>query len=154
LTLLVKKCNIKAQQRALIGVGGCVMITFEIIGERIKVKRESLELSQKELSDSLSKIGFNLSRETISKIESGSRATNALEIKALGEVLNITTEELMQENEEKDLVSLFRSRGDNLSENAISEVEEIQDFIKGLIAQKKIDRGEIKMKRYKHAWGE
>ncbi|MDW7662938.1 MAG: helix-turn-helix transcriptional regulator [Bacillota bacterium] len=129
------------------------MITFEIIGERIKKKREFLNLSQKEVSESLSKIGLNLSRETISKIESGSRATNALEIKAIGKVLNITSEELMQENEEKDLVSLFRSRGDELSESAIIELEEIQDFIKGLIAQKKIDNGEIKLKRYESNWG-
>lgn len=130
------------------------MITFEIIGERIKVRRESIKLSQKELSELLTKAGLNLSRETISKIESGSRATNALEIKAIAEVLNITTEELMQEDEEKDLVSLFRSRGDKLSENAISELEELQDFIKGLIAQRKIDRNEIIMKRYESSWRE
>lgn len=129
------------------------MITFEIIGERIKLKRESLKLSQKELVILLSKVGLNLSRETISKIENGIRATNALEIRAISEVLNISTEELMQENEEKDLVNLFRSRGDKLSENAINELEDIQDFIKGLIAQKKIDRGEIKMKRYEPNWG-
>jgi Helix-turn-helix. len=105
------------------------------------------------LSDSLLKIGLNLSRETISKIESGNRATNALEIKAIGEVLNISTEELMEENEEKDLVSLFRSRGDELSEDSVVELEEIQDFIKGLIAQKKIDKGEIRMKRFEPNWG-
>lgn len=129
------------------------MITFEIIGERIRIKRESLKLSQKELAFSLEKIGFNLSRETISKIENGSRATNAIEIKAIGEILGITTEELVQENEEKDLVSLFRSRGEELSETAVYELEEIQNFVKGLIAQKKIDKGDVKIKRYEPNWG-
>lgn len=129
------------------------MITFEIIGERIKIRRELLKLSQKELSDSLAKCGLNLSRETISKVESGSRATNALEMKVIADVLGLTSEELMKENEEKDLVSLFRNRGDNLSDKAIAELEEIQDFIKALITQKKIDKGEIKTKRYEATWG-
>lgn len=129
------------------------MITFEIIGERVRVKRESLKVSQKELAASLEKVGINLSRETISKIENGSRATNAIELKAIGEILGLTTEELVQENEEKDLVSLFRSRGEQLSETAVNELEEIQDFIKGLIAQKKIDKGDVKIKRYEPNWG-
>lgn len=129
------------------------MITFEIIGERVRVKRESLKVSQKELAASLEKVGINLSRETISKIENGNRATNAIELKAIGEILGLTTEELVQENEEKDLVSLFRSRGEQLSETAVNELEEIQDFIKGLIAQKKIDKGDVKIKRYEPNWG-
>lgn len=129
------------------------MITFEIIGERVRVKRESLKVSQKELAASLEKVGINLSRETISKIENGSRATNAIELKAIGEILGLTTEELVQENEEKDLVSLFRSRGEQLSETAVNELEEIQDVIKGLIAQKKIDKGDVKIKRYEPNWG-
>ena len=129
------------------------MITFEIIGERIRLKRESLRMSQKDLSDTLVKSGLNISRETISKIENGSRATNALELKAIGEILSITSEELMQENEEKDLVSLFRSRGDQLSSDEVTELYEIQDFIKGLIAQKKIATGEIRLKRYEPEWG-
>lgn len=129
------------------------MITFEIIGERIKLKRESLKLSQKDLAALLAEVGLNLSRETISKIENGSRATNALEMKAIGKRLAITTEELMQEDEENDLVNLFRSRGDVLSEHAVCELEDIQDFIKGLIAQKKIDKSEIKIKRYEPNWG-
>lgn len=128
------------------------MITFEIIGERIRLKRESLRMSQKDLSDTLVKSGLNISRETISKIETGSRATNALELKAIGEILSITSEELMQENEEKDLVSLFRSRGEQLSGDEANELYEIQDFIKGLIAQKKIDKGEIRLKRYESEW--
>ena len=113
------------------------MITFEIIGERIKTKRTSLKLSQNEMAALLCEKGLTLSRETISKIENGSRATNALEIKAIGQILGVSAEELTAENEEKNLVSLFRSRGDILSQSAVDELEDIQDFIKGLIAQKK-----------------
>ena len=58
----------------------------------------------------------------------------------------------MQENEEKDLVSLFRSRGEKLSEGAVEELEDIQDFIKSIIAQKKIELDEIKIKRFEPSW--
>ena len=128
------------------------MITFEIIGERIKAKRKSLKLSQNEMVYLLCEKGLTLSRETISKIENGSRATNALEIKAIGEILGVAAEELTAENEEKNLVSLFRRRGDTLSQSTVNELEEIQDFIKGLIVQKKIDKGEVKMKKFEPDW--
>lgn len=128
------------------------MITFEMIGQRIKMKREKLKISQQELADRLQNKGIKISRETISKIESGNRATNALEIKAIGEILEISIEELMKEEKKKDLVSLFRSREERLSEEAESELKDIQDFVKGIIAQKKISLGERKLKRYEPNW--
>lgn len=128
------------------------MITFEMIGERIQLRRETLKMSQKDMASLLEEKGLKLSRETISKIENGSRATNALEIKAIGEIIGVSAEELMKENEEKDLVSLFRRRGDKLSDNAEDELEDIQDFIRSIIAQKKIDLGEIKIKRFEPSW--
>lgn len=128
------------------------MITFEIIGERIKEKRESLKMSQKELATLLIEVGLNISRETVSKIENGSRATNVIEIKAISKILGITAEEIMHEEEENGLVSLFRSRGEELSDAVSDELEDIQGFIKSIIAQKKIDIGEIKIKRFEPSW--
>ena len=128
------------------------MITFEMIGRRIKLRREFLKMSQKDMALLLEEKGLKLSRETISKIENGSRATNAIEIKAIGEIIGISAEELMQENEEKDLVSLFRSRGKELPQNTIEEIVEIQEFFKSIIVQKKINSGEIKIKRFESSW--
>lgn len=141
----------KAQEYFVV-FGGRIMITFEMIGRRIKLRREFLKMSQKDMALLLEEKGLKLSRETISKIENGSRATNAIEIKAIGEMIGISAEELMQENKEKDLVDLFRSRGKELSQNTIEGIVEIQEFFKGIIVQKKINSGEIKIKRFESSW--
>lgn len=128
------------------------MITFKIIGERIRKEREILKLSQKEISNLLEEKGVSLSRETISKIETGDRPINVLEIKSISEVLNIKTEDLIkEEKEEKDLVSLFRNTIE-LSPNVLNEIQEIQYFVKDIIAQKKIDSGHLVIKKFKTAW--
>lgn len=129
------------------------MITFKIIGERIRKERELLKLSQKNISDLLEEKGVSLSRETISKIETGDRPINVLEIKSISEVLNIKPDDLIkdEEEEEKDLVSLFRDRLES-SPAVLSEVREIQCFVKDIIAQKKIDSGDLVIKKFKTAW--
>ena len=129
------------------------MITFKIIGERIRKERELLKLSQKNISDLLEEKGVSLSRETISKIETGDRPINVLEIKSISEVLNIKPDDLIkdEEEEEKDLVSLFRDRLES-SPTVLSEVREIQCFVKDIIAQKKIDSGDLVIKKFKTAW--
>ena len=128
------------------------MITFEMVGQRIQLGRESLKISQKEMAFLLEQKGLKISRETISKIENGSRATNALEIKAIGDIIGIPAEELLHEDEEKDLISLFRSRGEVLTDDTIEELEEVQDFIRSILAQEKIYSDEIKIKRYEPSW--
>jgi transcriptional regulator with XRE-family HTH domain len=128
------------------------MITFEIIGQRIKKGREEIEISQKELATKLCEIGFNISRETVSKIEGGSRIANALELKAICEIINLSQDEILHEETENDLVSLFRSRGNKLSEEAASELDEIQDFIKGIIAQKNIINNKVNRKKFEASW--
>ncbi len=122
------------------------MITFEIIGTRIKHRREEIKISQQELADLLIEKGLKMSRETISKIESGSRATNAIEIKAICGFLSILSEDIMREDEEDDLVGLFRSR-EKISDEAMMEIEEIQSFIKDIIAQKKINDGSLTLSK-------
>lgn len=129
------------------------MITFKIIGERIRKERELLKLSQKNISDLLEEKGVSLSRETISKIETGDRPINVLEIKSISEVLNIKPDDLIkdEEEEEKDLVRLFRDRLES-SPAVLSEVREIQCFVKDIITQKKIDSGDLVIKKFKTAW--
>lgn len=127
------------------------MITFKIIGDRIKDRREAINLSQRDLAEILEEKGIKMSRETISKIENGSRATNAIEIKAFCEALRVSVEEIMKEDEEQDLASLFRSRG-IISVEAMAEINDIQIFIKDLIAQKKISSGLISLRKITPSW--
>ncbi len=127
------------------------MITFDIIGKRIQQRREEIKMSQKELTQFLEEKGLKMSRETVSKIENGSRATNAIEIKVICEVLRASAEDIMKEEEEQDLVSLFRSRGE-ISVGAMNEIGDIQVFIKDLIAQKKISRGLMTFRKITPSW--
>jgi len=128
------------------------MITFEIIGQRIKNGREKIGISQKDFAGKLGEVGFNISRETISKIESGSRIANALELKAICDIMNISQDEILYDETENDLVSLFRSRGNHLSENTADELDEIQEFIKSIIAQKNIIDNKVSRKRFEASW--
>ncbi len=113
------------------------MITLKIIGNRIEVARKNIPLSQKELAEKLQQKKINMSRETISKIENGTRAVTAIELKAICEILNVDQQEILYEEEEKDIVTLFRST-ENVTEECIEEIEEIQEFIKSFIRLKRL----------------
>lgn len=127
------------------------MIDFNIIGERIKKQRNSEGISQKRFAQLLEEENISMSRETISKIENGTRAVNAIEIDAISRVLNVSLDEMF-EDEDTDLVNLFRTYEKNISDEMIEEIEFVQDFIEDLIMQKKIFNGEIKLKKYDRSW--
>lgn len=82
------------------------------IGNTLKELREFRKYSQEELAEFLKVKGFKISRETLSKMENGSRNISFLEMNALAEILNVSVEYFSEEEEEVDLVSLFRKRTD------------------------------------------
>mgnify|MGYP000660180167 FL=1 len=122
------------------------------IGLKIKAIREARGLSQIEAVERLAEKGINMSRETLSKIENGNRTVSALELNAICKVLNIDINILFEEDEDDDLVTLFRKK--NFSEKTIEEVEKLQDMIKMFIYQKKIYDGEFKPQKRKPLWEE
>ncbi len=122
------------------------------IGLKIKAIREARGLSQIEAVERLAEKGINMSRETLSKIENGNRTVSALELNAICKVLNIDINILFEEDEDDDLVTLFRKK--NFSEKTIEEVEKLQDMIKMFIYQKKIYNGEFKPQKRKPLWEE
>jgi len=122
------------------------------IGLKIKAIREARGLSQIEAVERLAEKGINMSRETLSKIENGNRTVSAVELNALCKVLNIDINILFEEDEDDDLVTLFRKK--NFSEKTIEEVEKLQDMIKMFIYQKKIYNGEFKPQKRKPLWEE
>ena len=126
----------------------------EDIPIRLKIKaiREARGLSQIEVVERLAEKGINMSRETLSKIENGNRTVSAVELNALCKVLNIDINILFEEDEDDDLVTLFRKK--NFSEKTIEEVEKLQDMIKMFIYQKKIYNGEFKPQKRKPLWEE
>lgn len=126
----------------------------EDIPIRLKIKaiREARGLSQIEVVERLAEKGINMSRETLSKIENGNRTVSAMELNAICKVLNIDINILFEEDEDDDLVTLFRKK--NFSEKTIEEVEKLQDMIKMFIYQKKIYNGEFKPQKRKPLWEE
>lgn len=126
----------------------------EDIPIRLKIKaiREARRLSQIEAVERLAEKGINMSRETLSKIENGNRTVSAVELNAICKVLNIDINILFEDEEDDDLVTLFRKK--NFSEKTIEEVEKLQDMIKMFIYQKKIYNGEFKPQKRKPLWEE
>ena len=122
------------------------------IGLKIKAIREARGLSQIEVVERLAGKGINMSRETLSKIENGNRTVSAVELNAICKVLNIDINILFEDEEDDDLVTLFRKK--NFSEKTIEEVEKLQDMIKMFIYQKKIYNGEFKLQKRKPLWEE
>lgn len=122
------------------------------IGLKIKAIREARGLSQIEVVERLAGKGINMSRETLSKIENGNRTISAVELNALCKVLNIDINILFEDEEDDDLVTLFRKK--NFSEKTVKEVEKLQDIIKMFIYQKKIYNGEFKPQKRKPLWEE
>ena len=122
------------------------------IGLKIKDAREARGLSQIEVVERLAEKDINMSRETLSKIENGNRTVSAVELNALCKVLNIDINILFEDEEDDDLVTLFRKK--NFSEKTIEEVEKLQDMIKMFIYQKKIYNGEFKPQKRKPLWEE
>ncbi|NKF08278.1 helix-turn-helix transcriptional regulator [Clostridium gasigenes] len=112
------------------------MLTSEIIGGRIKEIRGNKKISQQLISDNLKDLGISMSRETLSKIETGNRSISALEIKAICSILNLDVEVLIDDNEDETLVDLFRKR--NMNEETLKRVETVQDMIMSFTNQKKI----------------
>lgn len=122
------------------------------IGLKIKAIREAMGLSQIEVVERLAEKGINMSRETLSKIENGNRTVSAVELNAICKVLNIDINILFEDEEDDDLVTLFRKK--NFSEKTVKEVEKLQDMIKMFIYQKKIYNGEFKPQKRKPLWEE
>ena len=122
------------------------------IGFKIKAIREARGLSQIEAVERLVEKGINMSRETLSKIENGNRTVSAVELNAICKVLNIDINILFEDEEDDDLVTLFRKK--NFSEKTVEEVEKLQDMIKMFIYQKKIYNGEFKPQKRKPLWEE
>ncbi|NLM59890.1 MAG: helix-turn-helix transcriptional regulator [Clostridium sp.] len=122
------------------------------IGLKIKAIREARGLSQTETVEKLAEKGINMSRETLSKIENDSRTVSAVELNAICKVLNIDINILFEEDEDDDLVTLFRKK--NFSEKTVKEVERLQDMIKIFIYQKKIYTEEFKLQKRRPLWEE
>ena len=61
-----------------------------ICGERIKEARKKMKLSQSDLAARLQLCGVTIERDSVSRIEIGTRFVADYELKALARILNVT----------------------------------------------------------------
>ena len=61
-----------------------------ISGKRIREARRNMKLSQEELAARLQVMGVNIERDSLSRIEIGTRFVADYEIKALSQILKVT----------------------------------------------------------------
>lgn len=66
-----------------------------ICGERIRSARKAMHLSQQELAAKLQIEGINLERDSISRIEIGTRFVADFELAVLCKILNVSSDELL-----------------------------------------------------------
>ena len=72
-----------------------------ICGKRVKEARKKIKLSQSDLAAKLQLEGVILERDSISRIESGTRFVTDYELKLLSKILRVDILWLLNENEQK-----------------------------------------------------
>ena len=70
-----------------------------ICGENVRARRQKLRLSQSDLAARLQVAGVVMERDSISRMESGTRFVADYELKILADVLQTTVEKLLSEEE-------------------------------------------------------
>ncbi len=68
-----------------------------LIGVRLKKRREELKMSQKELSDKLELLGVYVCRGSVSRIEDYSRTVTDIELFAIARALGVGVDELLSD---------------------------------------------------------
>lgn len=71
-----------------------------ICGSKIKQLRQQLpeKTSQRKLADMLQMQGLDVDKNAIQRIESGERFVTDIELKALSEVLHVSSDKLLEDN--------------------------------------------------------
>ncbi len=106
--------------------------TFKEIGGRIRAFREHNGLSQ----DSLAK-SIGVSRPVLTKIESGNRAINSIELAKIASVLDINIDSLTGAIEEQSVIKRYRA-GQQVDEIFQSDIEKIEGLFKMMKGQLKL----------------
>ena len=66
-----------------------------LCGKKVAFLRSNMGISQRELADRLQIIGLDIDKNAIQRIESGKRFVTDIELRALSNVLNLSTDDLL-----------------------------------------------------------
>ena len=84
------------------------MATQNLIGERVRKLRESRNLTQDLLAAACQRLGWDVSRVTLTKIETGIRAVNDGEIVILAAALKTTAGDLLNPVKVANAITVVR----------------------------------------------
>lgn len=70
-----------------------------LCGDRIRIKRLKKRMTQMELAAKIQLQGITLERDSISRIEIGTRFVTDYELKLFAKVLNVTVDDLLEEDD-------------------------------------------------------
>ena len=84
------------------------MPSLNLIGDRVRKLRESRNLTQDQLAGACQRLGWDVSRVTLAKIETGVRAVNDGEIVILAAVLKCPAGKLIDAIKAAQAVSVVR----------------------------------------------
>ena len=73
-----------------------------ICGDRVRTARKALGLSQENLAAKLQVKGINIERDSISRIEIGTRFVADYELRELAKILKVTVDWLLSDDEENE----------------------------------------------------
>ena len=70
-----------------------------LCGDRIRIERLKKRMTQMELAAKIQLQGISLERDSISRIEIGTRFVTDYELKLFAKVLNVTVDDLLEEDD-------------------------------------------------------
>lgn len=105
---------------------------FETVGSNIAEILEEKNMTQKQLADDI-----GISKQVMTKIVKGQKAINALEIKKIAEVLNVTVDKLVAEKEAevKEPVLMFMG---NVNDNNKEQFKFLNSVIGEIIRMEEV----------------
>ncbi len=68
-------------------------------GDRFRIKKKKKRMTQMELAAKIQLQGITLERDSISRIEIGTRFVTDYELKLFAKVLNVTVDDLLEEDD-------------------------------------------------------
>jgi transcriptional regulator with XRE-family HTH domain len=84
------------------------MASQNLIGDRVRILRETRNLTQDQLAGACQRRGWDVSRVTMAKIETGVRAVNDGEIVVLAAVLKCTPGKILDSIKVPQAISVVR----------------------------------------------
>ena len=96
----------------------------EKFNENLKIARERIGISQKELAE---KVG--VAKSTYSLYESGNREPNVQTIKKIADILNVSADELLGISDEPTTIAAHFD-GSEYTEEEINKIKEFAAFVK------------------------